>query len=89
MPRQDWGKDDGICREMDVRMGLWGKEWGDGTGGGRRRDGGGEQGRNGGGQLGGGGVERYEQLGGRGVGEGVQNAKRLERHLPSEPHTCI
>ena len=38
---------------------------------------------------GGGGVERYEQLGGRGVGEGVQNAKRLERHLPSEPHTCI
>ena len=60
-----------------------------GLGGGEERWGRGTRAKRRGTIGGGGGVERYEQLGGRGVGEVVQNAKRLERHLPSEPHTYI
>ena len=39
MSSRTGGKDDGICREMDARTGLWGKECGDGTGLGGERDG--------------------------------------------------
>ena len=71
------------CGERNAGMGL--------EGGGRERDG-----RRGtrakrretiGG--GGGGWRDTNIWGEGGVGEGVQNTKRLERHLPSEPLTCI
>ena len=72
-----------------VFVGKWMQEWDCGERNvGMGRGGGGNKGQTEGDNWGWG-VERYEQLGGGGVGEGVQNTKRLERHLPSEPHTCI
>ena len=73
------------CGERNAGMGLE-------EGGGRERWEKGNKGETEGdnwGGGGGGGWRDTEQLGGGGVGEGVQHTKRLERHLLSEPHTYI